>query len=199
MRSFAIVTFTVAAALSLASPPSARGDDRPPPSKEEVKTAQAHFDAGRRLIKKGKYPEAIKELEAAFALDPKNEQLFNLGVAHHLNKDLKAAADFYRRFLAVETKGRTVQTARKHLEQIEKVLAGEAAVEQARADAQRKLDDQRLAEEQRVKALRDAEDRERVATAKVAELEAELARAKLARDTQRTKVDGMRGEAEGAE
>ena len=178
-RALALALSLVAVA---AAPVAADDGAAPARSRADVKTARAHFDKGRTLIRAGKYAEAIAELEAAYALDPRNEQLYNLGVAHHLNGQPAIAAEYYRKFLAVESTGKTAQNAQKYLDQIE---AAAGRIERER--------------EQRTQQLRTAEQRVERAEARVVQLEADLARARAARDERLQAAHVMRDLAGAAE
>jgi hypothetical protein len=65
------------------------------PSKEQAE-AQEHFQRAKDLYQEGSYAQAVTELEAARALDPKAKDLvFNLGIVHEkLQKYDDAIADF---------------------------------------------------------------------------------------------------------
>src|SRR4249920_4260550 len=100
-------TALVVISASLVSPAGglARADDqaRPPasaPSRADIAAAATRFRAGQELMEKRDYAGAISEFEQAYQLDPRNEHLYNLGVAHHLNGDRDQAIDYYRRYLA---------------------------------------------------------------------------------------------------
>jgi tetratricopeptide (TPR) repeat protein len=66
-----------------------------PQTKEQIE-AQQHFQRAKELYAGGSYREAVAELEAARALDPKAKDLvFNLGIVHEkLQKYDEAIADF---------------------------------------------------------------------------------------------------------
>jgi tetratricopeptide (TPR) repeat protein len=81
----------VTASLALvlfASPVHAQDEPEAPATGGEAATdssaeARPHFDKARELYRTGAYREAIRELEAARALDPKGKELvYNLAVVH---------------------------------------------------------------------------------------------------------------------
>jgi tetratricopeptide (TPR) repeat protein len=121
----------VTCALVLAASP-ARADD-PPPSAVDVKEARKHFQAGKRLIDQKHFAEAIGELEQAYQLDPQDEHLYNLGVAHHLNGDLDDAIAYYRLFLESGPAGKTAQNAARYLQALEDQAAQKLADAHAKA------------------------------------------------------------------
>ena len=113
-------------ALSLAAP--ARADD------DKAKQAAAHYKQGRAFFDQGAYDQAIAEYQKAYDLDQKAAHLFNIGRAHHLKGDRKAALDFYRRYLTAEPEGQVAAQARQF------VVAATRELEEA--EAQRKAAEQ---------------------------------------------------------
>jgi tetratricopeptide (TPR) repeat protein len=157
------------------APAQAPAEAKPPAREDRVKAA-AELKRGMKLIAEQKYDEAIAAISSAYALDPKTEHLYNLGVAYHLKGDKRAALDHYQRFLASGSKNRQLlKVAKDYATQLEAELAAEDAARIARekAEADRKT---AAEEEARRKAAEDAEkqrladeaarrDRERVAPA----------------------------------
>lgn len=69
--------------------------------KPKVKAAaKAHMDKAALASKEGRFADAIKELEAAYASDPKPMLLLALGHAHVKNGDCKQAIVRYEQYLA---------------------------------------------------------------------------------------------------
>jgi tetratricopeptide (TPR) repeat protein len=146
-----------------------------PPAREDRVKAAAELKRGMKLIAEQKYDEAIAAISSAYALDPKTEHLYNLGVAYHLKGDKRAALDHYQRFLASGSKNRQlIKVAKDYATQLEAELAAEdARIAREKAEADRKA---AADEEARRKAAEDAEkerladeaarrDRERVTAA----------------------------------
>lgn len=86
------------ALLAVASAPSFA--QRPPPP-----LAQLRHENGLRLYSQRRYVEAAHEFEAAYALSPEPELLFNLGRAWEGAGDAARAAEAYARFEAVGAPG----------------------------------------------------------------------------------------------
>ncbi|NMO15370.1 TonB-dependent receptor [Pyxidicoccus fallax] len=62
--------------------------------------ARRHFRAGMSLIAQKQYDEGIAELEAAYAIKPHPNVLFNIARAYHDAGRLTEALDAYKRYLA---------------------------------------------------------------------------------------------------
>lgn len=62
--------------------------------------AKVHLERAAAAHKAGRYTEALDELTAAYALDPRPELLFSIGQVHMKLGDCDTAITFYRRFLA---------------------------------------------------------------------------------------------------
>jgi tetratricopeptide (TPR) repeat protein len=84
--------------------------------------ARAHFRAATTAHERGDYARAIDEYQAAYALLPLPELLFNLGQVTRLHGDIAAAADYYRRYLAQQPTGAGADEARNHLREVEAIL-----------------------------------------------------------------------------
>ncbi len=81
----------VAAVLALAT--RAHADDRKP-------TAQGHIDRASALHKEGKLDDALAELTAAYAIEPRPQLLFAMGQIHVGLGQCAQAITYYERFLA---------------------------------------------------------------------------------------------------
>ena len=89
--------------------------------------AAQHVKAGKRMLDLGEYDKAIAEYEAAFALIPHPQMLFNLGQAHQRKGDKVKAAAHYDKYLAIESKGPSVDQAREMLAMLKEAIAKDAA------------------------------------------------------------------------
>jgi tetratricopeptide (TPR) repeat protein len=104
------------------------------PTAADVKAAKQHLEAGKRLIEKQqKYDEGIREIEAAYDLDPQPVHVYNLGVAHHLRGDETAAIEYYRLFLLDPGPAKETRDASSYLAALQKKQA-EARAEKTRSD-----------------------------------------------------------------
>jgi len=99
----------------------------------DAKAARQHFDAGKKLIEKQKFDDGIREIEAAYDLDPQPLHIYNLGVAHHLRGDEQIAVEYYRLFLLDATPGKEARSATGYLTQLEKKL-GDVRAEKTKKD-----------------------------------------------------------------
>lgn len=105
-------------------------------TRADHKAAQKRFDTGQRLIKQQKFDDAIRELEAAYDLDPQPDHILNLGVAHDLRGDATIAVEYYRLYLVDAPPGKSANDATKYLTALEKKLAEDRA-----ARSRKDLDD----------------------------------------------------------
>jgi tetratricopeptide (TPR) repeat protein len=160
--SAALLAVALSPAPSLAAPGDAPADaaaapaEARPPAKEDRVKAAAELKRGMKLIAEQKYDDAIAAISAAYALDPKTEHLYNLGVAYHLKGDKRAALDHYQRFLASGSKNKQlVKVATDYAAQLAAELEAE---DSARLAAEKAEADRKAAEaEAQRKAAADAE------------------------------------------
>lgn len=96
---------TIVLAASLMSLPSSVFAD------DAKVAAKQHIAAARSLHAQHRLPEALAELEAAYALDPQPRLLFALGQIHVQLGRCERAAMFYRRFLAARPKRADAEVA----------------------------------------------------------------------------------------
>ncbi len=61
--------------------------------------ARRHFLAGKHAFEAKRYPAALKEFEAGYAIDPRPGFLLNMGHAARRMGELKRARDYYLKFL----------------------------------------------------------------------------------------------------
>jgi tetratricopeptide (TPR) repeat protein len=92
----AVLPWGLGVMILVAHPPSAHAQSGEP-TPEAVASAKAHFAKGRALYQAGSYREAIMELDAARALDPKAKDLvFNLAVVHEKLAEIDEALRYAR-------------------------------------------------------------------------------------------------------
>lgn len=74
-------------------------------------TAKQYVADGLKAQSAGRYDEAISLYNKAYELVPHPELLFNLGQAHRMKGETAIALDYYKKYLAVDSKGRGVDEA----------------------------------------------------------------------------------------
>jgi hypothetical protein len=96
--------FVGLSALLLGRAPAASADGRPEVGTPEATAeARAHFTRGKELYQAGSYREAIVELDAARALDPKAKDLvFNLAIVHEKLAEVDEALRYARLYLEMD-------------------------------------------------------------------------------------------------
>jgi tetratricopeptide (TPR) repeat protein len=110
--------------LSLALAVPAAAQDR-----AAVAQARRHFVAGEAAFKRGDFDAAIREYEAAYALVPRPELLFNIGSAYRRRgetgslADKRAALEHYRRYLELAPDGKGAPDARRRIEALNAAIA----------------------------------------------------------------------------
>jgi tetratricopeptide (TPR) repeat protein len=80
----------------------ARAEPEAPPA-EMKPEAKAHYDRGIELYTAGHYDEAIVELEAGRALDPRPEFTYSLGQSERKRGNCKVAIEHFQAYLAITT------------------------------------------------------------------------------------------------
>lgn len=110
-------------------------------AEDKLKEAAAHYRQGKSYEDAGAYDQAIVEYKAAYALDKKASHLFNIARAYDTQGDLRAAVDYYDKFLAIEDVGATAKAARDFKARAMKQIAAEDERKQADADATRKAEE----------------------------------------------------------
>lgn len=76
-------------------------------------SADAHIATATALHAEARYAEALRELEAAYALDPQPRLLYAQGQLHGLLGECTRATAFYERFLATEPSATAARLARE--------------------------------------------------------------------------------------
>lgn len=102
--------------------------------------AAAHFERAERAFEGGHNEAAIREFEAAYALDPHPELLFNLGKCHERLGQLSAALSRYRAYVKAVPGAEDVELVLVAIAELERRV-GEpgASSAQAALDAPRAL------------------------------------------------------------
>lgn len=101
---------------------------------DAIEAARAHFTKGRALYQSGAYREAIVELDAARALDPKAKDLvFNLGVVHEKLGDIDEALRYARLYSQMDLEPAERARAESYITRLEGAKAEVAARKAAEA------------------------------------------------------------------
>ncbi len=97
---FLVTLLALAAAAAAIAPPKPA---EPAPLTEDQQKAQQHFQKAKELYAAGSYREAIAELEAARALDPKAKDLvYNLGIVYEKLAKYDEAITYFRQYMEME-------------------------------------------------------------------------------------------------
>ena len=132
-RVFASIAFVLLAVTNA----SADGPASATPDASASETqAHAHFQQGKAFLDAKVYDQAVKEFQAAYALSPLPELLFDLGQAYRLSGQAQLALDTYQKYLAVVTDGPLADEARVHVAEMTKQAGAEAAQRQVALDAE---------------------------------------------------------------
>jgi tetratricopeptide (TPR) repeat protein len=101
---------------------------------DAVAAARVHFTRGRELYQAGAYREAIVELDAARALDPKAKDLvFNLGVVHEKLGEIDEALRYARLYAQMDLEPGERTRAESYIKRLEGAKSEVAAREAAAA------------------------------------------------------------------
>ncbi|MBI5478608.1 MAG: tetratricopeptide repeat protein, partial [Deltaproteobacteria bacterium] len=86
-----------------------------PPTAQQKRAAQAHFQAGKAYYDAGAWDDAVREYLAAYALVPLPELQFNIGQALRMKGDKPKAIEAYGRDLERAPDGPLADEARNHI------------------------------------------------------------------------------------
>jgi tetratricopeptide (TPR) repeat protein len=156
-----------------------------PPTAAQRKAAKAHFDQGRAYYEAGAYGDAAREYEAAYALMPAPELLYNIGQALRLKGDKLKAIEAYERYVQTAPDGPLADEARNQVAalkmriQVEEAEAARQKADEAAMAARKRAEESEAARkraegETLVRLRTQREDEERLR--RVAAEEAEAAR-----------------------
>src|SRR5687768_5949755 len=107
-------TLLLGVCLLAASVRTGRADEPAPAGSFDL--AKSHFKRGRALQETGAYERAIGEYQAAYALAPLPELLFNIAQCHRLSGNAEQALFYYERYLQSVPEGGASDEARVHVE-----------------------------------------------------------------------------------
>ncbi len=96
----------------------ARREENPHDQVEEA--ARSYFERALSHYRAGRYHDAIRELDAAFALDPTGKDLaYNLALVHERLGQLREAVAYLRRYVQLESDPAEIASAREAITRIE--------------------------------------------------------------------------------
>jgi tetratricopeptide (TPR) repeat protein len=85
--------------------------------------AKQHVNQGLIAQDEHRYDDAIAAYDQAYELVPHPEILFNLGQVYRLKGDHAASLHYYRKYLAVDGKGRVAPEAKRWIAKLEKMVS----------------------------------------------------------------------------
>jgi tetratricopeptide (TPR) repeat protein len=89
--------------------------------------ARGYFDRALAHYRAGRYHDAIRELDTAFALDPTGKDLaYNLAIVHERLGQLREAVQYLRRYVELESDAGEIASAREAITRIEGAREEEA-------------------------------------------------------------------------
>ena len=104
----------------LARAPEARADASDAPTADAIAQAKVHFARGKQLYQAGSYREAIVELDAARALDPKAKDLvFNLAIVHEKLGEIDEALRYARLYAGMDLDAAERTRAESYIKRLE--------------------------------------------------------------------------------
>jgi tetratricopeptide (TPR) repeat protein len=95
---------------------------------DEHAVARAHFEAGRKFQEARAYDKAIIEYQAAYAMEPMPELLFNIGQCYRLAVQPRSAVLYYQRYLKLVADGGASDEARAHVIALRQEIAAHPQV-----------------------------------------------------------------------
>ncbi len=119
-----IATAILSTSLAFADPPanprSVAGSGEGEASPQAKASAQVHFQKAQELYQQGSYREAIADLEAAVALDPKAKNLyFNLGVVDEKLGRIDEALEQFRKYATFDLETDERARVEKYIRRLE--------------------------------------------------------------------------------
>lgn len=89
--------------------------------------ARSYFEGALAHYRAGRYHDAVRELDAAFALDPSGKDLaYNLAIVHERLGQLREAVAYLRRYVELESDPAEIASAREAITRIEGARVEEA-------------------------------------------------------------------------
>jgi|SoiMethySBSTD1v2_1073268.scaffolds.fasta_scaffold43984_3 tetratricopeptide (TPR) repeat protein len=141
-----IPSLVTALVLAVALPAAAQ--DKPKIAPAQMKKAKEAFERAHAHYQAGRYAEAIKAYEEAYAAAPLPAFHFNFGQAYRLKGDKRKAVEHYKKYLELEPGGEGAVEAQSHLAVLGRELDAEEAAAREKAAA---VERERAVEEARRK------------------------------------------------
>jgi tetratricopeptide (TPR) repeat protein len=123
MRSLVPSSFALALLLALGAATPARAQD--------AVSAREHYQKGTSFYDLGRYPEAIKEFEAAYEIKNDPALLYNLAQSHRLAGNSEQALHFYRTYLRYVPNAKNRAEIEDRIKQLEELVAQKTATQTA--------------------------------------------------------------------
>jgi tetratricopeptide (TPR) repeat protein len=116
--------------LALGAPRSVRADETMElvDSEDGRAVAKAHFQQGKAFQDARAFDRAIIEYQAAYAIAPQPELLFNIGQCYRLGGQPRSAVLYYQRYLQLVTDGGASDEARAHVAALRRDIAAHPQV-----------------------------------------------------------------------
>ncbi len=105
----------------------ARADDLSAMMDNAREVAKAHFKLGRSYQDARDYDRAIIEYQAAYAISPMPELLFNIGQCYRLRGEARSAVLYYQRYLQLVPGGGASDEARVHVAALRRTISAQPA------------------------------------------------------------------------
>lgn len=117
-----------------AAPNAAPASATPQPSGKVLEQARRHFDVALECYSRGRYRDAIAELEQARRLDPSGKDLvYNLALVHEKLGELAQALSYMRHYLEMETDPEERARTEASIARLQGAIEAGYGVEQERA------------------------------------------------------------------
>lgn len=123
------LALVAALGLALVGPRAARADEVSILIEDDGRAvAKAHFEQGRAFQDARAYDRAVIEYQAAYAIAPQPELLFNIGQCYRLGGQPRSAVLYYQRYLQLVADGGASEEARAHVVALRREIAAHPQV-----------------------------------------------------------------------
>jgi hypothetical protein len=87
-------------------------------TQDKLAKARDHFNRAKKYFDQKQYESALKELEAAYLLDPKPQIVYNIGLVHEKRGDLESAIRYFRSYLLQKPKAKNRKKVKRRIKQL---------------------------------------------------------------------------------